>query len=96
MFQPTQTSILLLGNLNLHDGPNIDLFIHPPSFNFNEVKLILEGLLIQSIFWNLSRPRTILYVHGSGQLWTSCILKLVCYKKYNLMDDFHSLENVAS
>ena len=37
--------------------PEVDLFIHAPTFSFNDVKLILEGgLLIQSSSQNSSRP----------------------------------------
>ena len=73
--------------------PEADLFIHAPTFSFNEVKLILEGgLLIQSTSYNYSHPSTAFCHNGCVQFWTECELIIDCYNKYNLVDYFYFLQ----
>jgi len=56
-------------------NPEVDLFIHAPTFSFNEVKFILEGgLLTQSTSWNSSQPSTTLGYDICVHFWTSCEL----------------------
>ena len=76
--------------------PNVDLFIHSPTFSLNEVKLILEGgFLTPFTSKNSSQLSTTLCPNGCGHLWTSWVLTIVFYNKYNFMDDYYSIENVA-
>ena len=64
----------------------VDLFIHAPTFSFNEVKFILEeDFLIQSTSYNSSHPNTTFCPYRCGIFSISCEVIIVCYNKYNFM-----------
>jgi hypothetical protein len=74
--------------------PEVDLFIHAPTFSFNEVTLILEGgFLTQFTSYNFSHPSIIFFPNGCGHFLTSCELIIFYYNKYNFMNYLYSLQN---